>query len=1725
MTEGNFEFESCFRECMPSDILEMWRASEAEESVLDKGISKLAVMSLWLDLSFRVSTGTDEALVEIEIGSGKLKIPVRLDEEGMIIIPSASLPHRSIPSAQFLDVCRAKGLQTALLRLIHAVSAEVALMQLKGEASLIVMSKRFTNPPKAASAGPPITHNPLAAPFIPRAMWSVQASSPTLAGGGSSNPSTSADSSNAVGTFNNPTLTVTQAQVVIEQKVLERPTHEAFKTFKLHMQTFRARGGVADPATCIVPKAATLLESLWNSDPELVKKCSWALSSQTLGWDQWFKEVQEMLRKAEGKPLTSREDLDLRFSKEKNLLALDWLTDYREFVDEADTEVNADKAVEKMIKHVEKACPKFAARQRECIPEWKLQAATEARTYDVSYALDRITRPLLLQASALLEANTLLNSIKPQGEGRDKTGGGAQAEEKDKDKDRGKIKRPKSKFKGKPQEREIGDKWKPKCYNCGEVGHKSNECPKPPKPKDASANTNPYSNNGSKKIRLGSVKMLSANQAPTTAKVGMSQVEGKIQSLPVQVVLDSGADPHSFCNQRVLQLATAGGFEIVHSSPTYSRMADGQIVESPGIKAIVELHLLGPHEVKTLRSVELIYLPDLEVDIALGAECFAIHDLYLFLRDVHRARLASSTTAWSAGGGGHTLWKQAAPVWFTGGGSRASFEPVSLPYRQEAVASSCGSSKCAAGCKDCAMLLTIQDHLIDDNARVRLAEEDGKLRLKAPPDDGDDLEEIKETLPSAQGDGDFSKAQFTDVDPALKKRVLETLRKYPNVFSDSIRSTPCKLPAYAIELKKGMSFPKCMRQACRKQSPQSEQAINDQLAIWSRVGAIKTCNATYYSQIHVVWKQGKKARIAIDFRGLNGVTELFSWPLPDIKTQLAKLKGKKFLLTLDLTDAYGQCALDPKTQHLSAFMTKDGLYHFTRLPFGLSGAVSYFAYQICTVVLVGLVGKICEAYLDDIIIWGETEAELIAHLEDVLQRLRKFELVAKASKLKCGSTLQFLGHVVDEKGIAMSEDRKAALQRIVRPTTVGELYSFVGLANYFRDHIREYSKYSKSLTAMLEPKNKRKQLHWEAQAANDFETLRGLVISAPKLFYLEAGGECGVDSDASNYFWGGALWQQMPGEKDKRWILFISGSFTGAQLGWPINEKEMYAVVKIIQKIRYLIGTRTFKILCDHRNLSFWEKPSASAKVERWKLTLAEYNHVFEFVEGKDNAVADAMTRCMSIRDVKLKLILEFHNPIIGHHGEVRTYQLMKDAGFDYPGLRDEIRKVISECTSCQATKPATALNKRLHGQTFEVSAHEELECIAIDAAGPLEPDARGFQFILSIVDEFARYCELTPLRSVTAEEAGEAIYSYCCTYGTPTSIKSDRGTQFNNRLIKELTRLLNIRPKLIAVSSHQENALVEGKFREIRRHLGHLVRHDREVPWSLRVKAVQRILNDVRGPGGVRPADLKFGKEGVLSSELFLQNPPAEALPESELVARLREVHRQLSETLGLSLKNKSNAKAEVRNQAPPPALFKEGDWVWVEKETRVKGDPLNIRRDLVEVQGQLGNTVTLKDNIHFREKQVHISRCSPFVEGEMSPWKARVETRPLGAKAEYKVEKILDHEPKLQQGQKGKLQMSRVRVLVKWLGYEGQDTWEFANGDVRRTPEFRAYVAQYPELAHFALHEGELNNDERPIGGGFYSRNSMSASSKPIEGRDQNPTNSPSADSRRRDRRVGEK
>jgi len=401
--------------------------------------------------------------------------------------------------------------------------------------------------------------------------------------------------------------------------------------------------------------------------------------------------------------------------------------------------------------------------------------------------------------------------------------------------------------------------------------------------------------------------------------------------------------------------------------------------------------------------------------------------------------------------------------------------------------------------------LKIMTEELQEVHRTFLVEEEGKFRLKSPPSDGDEIE-LKESIPEKLGDSEFDKMSFQDISESLKTRILQVFMNYPTVFSDKLKPKGCKIKPYVIKLIVGphgaVKFPKSMQQPVRKQTPQAQEVIASRIAEWKSNGIVQPCNTAYYSQIHVVFKQGKKPRLCIDYRALNSISEVFQWPIPDIKHTLPKLQGQKYLATIDLLDAYGQVSLHPDSQILTAFRTDSELLMFTRLPFGLCSAVSSFQAAMVLEVLSGLVGVICEVYLDDIVVYAETEDNFIANLKTVLERLRKCELLVKASKIKIGTRVQFLGHIVDSMGICLSDDRKNALAKITKPSTVQELYCFLGTCNYFRDFIRNYSLFSGSLNKMLDPKNKRRKLEWSEAASADYEKLRQLVIEAPKLIFV-----------------------------------------------------------------------------------------------------------------------------------------------------------------------------------------------------------------------------------------------------------------------------------------------------------------------------------------------------------------------------------------------------------------------------------------------------------------------------------------------------------------------------------------------------------------------------------------------------------------------------------------------
>ena len=346
-----------------------------------------------------------------------------------------------------------------------------------------------------------------------------------------------------------------------------------------------------------------------------------------------------------------------------------------------------------------------------------------------------------------------------------------------------------------------------------------------------------------------------------------------------------------------------------------------------------------------------------------------------------------------------------------------------------------------------------------------------------------------------------------------------------------------------------------MMQNVRPQTATNEAFIKDKLKKWLDLGVIKKVSSRYWSQVHIVNKAGKSPRFCIDWRALNAMVELYQYPIPDIKKTLSKLKNHKFYGTIDLTDAYTQLLMDPDSVEFTAFRVLDDILVMTRLGFGHAGAVAHFQKEIATSVLEGLIGEICFNYLDDIVFWGDTEEEFLSNFRKILERLRKFFVKAKMSKLKFGNAITVLGHQISKMGMAMSDDRKEALTKIQLPMTVRELHVFLGTANFFRDFVENHSRYTNLLTKKLTP-NLREKLVWSAEEKVSFNGLKEAILKAPILWWIQEGLVTGISTDASVYCWGSYLWQL--DEKGKeRIILFISGTFSGASLVWPINEKEM----------------------------------------------------------------------------------------------------------------------------------------------------------------------------------------------------------------------------------------------------------------------------------------------------------------------------------------------------------------------------------------------------------------------------------------------------------------------------------------------------------------------------------------------------------------------------------------
>ncbi|GKT34677.1 Retrovirus-related Pol polyprotein from transposon 17.6, partial [Aduncisulcus paluster] len=188
--------------------------------------------------------------------------------------------------------------------------------------------------------------------------------------------------------------------------------------------------------------------------------------------------------------------------------------------------------------------------------------------------------------------------------------------------------------------------------------------------------------------------------------------------------------------------------------------------------------------------------------------------------------------------------------------------------------------------------------------------------------------------------------------------------------------------------------------------------------------------------------------MCVDFRRVNQVIRHYRFPLPRIADVFVALQNSKHFAVLDLKSGYYQIPIDQSSREITAFITKEGLYEFQSVPFGLKTAPAHFQ-RVMNRNFSDLLFNSCWIYLDDIIVFGRSEEEFVENLKKVLNRLIELRLSLNRKKCRIGcDEVEYLGFLINSDGRRIDPERIDMLKDMMAPRCKKDLRRMLGMATY-----------------------------------------------------------------------------------------------------------------------------------------------------------------------------------------------------------------------------------------------------------------------------------------------------------------------------------------------------------------------------------------------------------------------------------------------------------------------------------------------------------------------------------------------------------------------------------------------------------------------------------------------------------------------------------------------------
>ena len=430
-------------------------------------------------------------------------------------------------------------------------------------------------------------------------------------------------------------------------------------------------------------------------------------------------------------------------------------------------------------------------------------------------------------------------------------------------------------------------------------------------------------------------------------------------------------------------------------------------------------------------------------------------------------------------------------------------------------------------------------------------------------------------------------------------------QEFPNAHAAPNYDNRVTHPMAQQRLHRKLDVPLPSKQAPRPLSSAKLDALRQILTELVAKGYITPSKSEVASPILLVPKPDGSWRLTIDYRLVNTCLRDDLYRPPNAREILKSIPSSARLFSrIDAKDGFWGCEVDPRDRWLTAFQTRWGMFEWTVSPMGLKTSPANFQ-RLMDTVLQEYVGKTCLVFIDDILIFADTEEQMRQRVREILTALESASIHVKASKCAyCLRAVRFLGNIVDQHGVHPDRSKVTALIRAPQPKSLKDVRSLYGAVVFLQQFIPQAATSAEPITRLL---GKGTPFYWGHEQQRAYAELLMKLATAPTLVLPRADQAKAIMTDASAYAAGAVLLQWEPsnllgltdhppsgygdtGHGSWHPIAYLSKRFTPAQARQSPTVREFFAIDLALQRWEHEIYQSTVQVFTDHEPLESLSK-------------------------------------------------------------------------------------------------------------------------------------------------------------------------------------------------------------------------------------------------------------------------------------------------------------------------------------------------------------------------------------------------------------------------------------------------------------------------------------------------------------------------------------------------------